>query len=114
VRKKKKKRKNKTMKENMMKIKWFYSSRNSISSSRKEDLIREKGKRRQGQRECAIIMIRLCTSLPNAHMRGKKKTMIRERNLTKATRKTRNILRRSLIVKLMLAKNETQVMNWQP
>jgi hypothetical protein len=46
----------------------------------------------------------------------------RERSLTKATRKTRNILRRSLIVKLMLAKNVTQVMRvssqkvmkWQP
>jgi hypothetical protein len=45
--KKKEKRKKKTMKENMMKMKWFYSSRNSTSSSRK-DLTREKGKRRQG------------------------------------------------------------------
>jgi hypothetical protein len=33
-------------------------------------------------------------SLPNAHMRGRKKTMTRERSLTKATRKTRNILRK--------------------
>jgi hypothetical protein len=61
-------------------------------------------------------------SLPNAHMRERKKTMTRERSLTKATRKTRNILRRSLMVKLILAKNETQVMRvpsqkvmkWQP
>jgi hypothetical protein len=30
--------------------------------------------------------------------------------LTKATRKIRNTLRRSLMVKLMLAKNRTQVM----
>jgi hypothetical protein len=55
-------------------------------------------------------------------MRGRKKTMIRERSLTKATRKIRNILRRSPMVKLMLDKNETQVMRvssrkvikWQP
>jgi hypothetical protein len=83
VRKKKnknknKKRKNKTVKENMMKIKYLYLSRNSIDSSRREDLTREKGKRRQGQRGCAIIAIRMNTSLPNAHMRGRKKTMIRE------------------------------------
>jgi hypothetical protein len=55
-------------------------------------------------------------------MRGRKKTMISKRSLTKATRKTKNILRRSLMVKLMLAKNGTQVMRalnqkamtWQP
>jgi hypothetical protein len=60
--------------------------------------------------------------LPNDHMRGRKKTMTRERSLTKATRKTRNILRRSLMVKLILVKNRTQVMRvlsqkimkWQP
>jgi hypothetical protein len=60
--------------------------------------------------------------LPNAHMRGSKKTMTRERSFTKATKKTRNILRKSLMVKLMLAKNGTQVMRvlnrkamtWQP
>jgi hypothetical protein len=50
------------------------------------------------------------TSLPNAYMRGRKKTMIRERSLTKATRKIRNTIRRSLMVKLMLAKNGTQLM----
>jgi hypothetical protein len=73
VRKKKKKkrrRKKNTMKENMMKIKLFYSSR-------KEDLTRKKGKRSQGQRGCAIIAVRMNTSLPNTHMRGKKKTMTR-------------------------------------
>jgi hypothetical protein len=43
-------------------------------------------------------------------MRGRKKTMTREKSLTKARRKTRNILRRSLMVKLMLVKNGTQVM----
>jgi hypothetical protein len=48
--------------------------------------------------------------LPNAHMRGRKKTMARENFLIKAIRKTRNILRISLIIKLILAKNETQVM----
>jgi hypothetical protein len=119
----KKKRKKKTIKENMMKMKmkWFYSSRNSINSSRKENLIREKGKRSQGQRVCAIIVARICTSLPNAHMRGRKKSMTRERSLIKAIRKTINILR-SLMVKLMLVKNGTQVMRvpsrivmkWQP
>jgi hypothetical protein len=38
--------------------------------------------------------------------------MTRERNLTKATRKIRNILKRSLMVKLMLTKNRTQVMRF--
>jgi hypothetical protein len=120
--KRKRKRKKKTMKENMMKIKWLYSSRNSTSSSRKEGLIREKGKRSQCQKGCATIAARMDISLPNAHKRGRKKTMTRERSLTKATRKTRNILRRSFMVKLMLAKNGTQVMRvpnqkamtWQP
>jgi hypothetical protein len=49
-------------------------------------------------------------SLLNAHMRGRKKTMTRERRLTKARRKIGNILRRSLMVKLMLTRNGTQVM----
>jgi hypothetical protein len=122
VRKKKKKRKKKTMKENMMKMKWLYSLRNSTSSSRKEYLTREKEKRSQGQRGCATIEIRIDTSLPNAHMRGRKKIITRERSLTKATRKIRNTLRRSLMVKLILVKNGTQVMRvlsqkvmkWQP
>jgi hypothetical protein len=122
VRKKKKKRKKKTMKENMMKMKWLYSSRNSTSSSRREDLTREKGKRSQCQRGCATIAVRMGTSLPNAHIRGRKKTMTREINLTKATSKIRNTLKISLMVKLMLANNGTQVMrvpsqkvtNWQP
>jgi hypothetical protein len=87
-----------------------YSSRNSTSSPRREDLTREKGKRSQGQRGCATIAVRMGTSLPNAHMRGRKKTMTRERSLTKAIRKIRNTLRRSLMVKFMLAKNGTQVM----
>jgi hypothetical protein len=115
-------KKKKTVKENIMKIKWLYSSRNSTSSSRREDLTREKGKRSQGQRECATIAVRMGISLPNAHMRGRKNTMTRERSLTKATRKIRNTLRRSLMVKPMLAKNGTQVMRvsnqkvmrWQP
>jgi hypothetical protein len=55
-------------------------------------------------------------------MRGRKKIMIREKSLTNVTRKIRNILRRSLMVKLMLVKNGTQVMRvlsqkimkWQP
>jgi hypothetical protein len=67
-------------------------------------------------------MVRMGTSLPNTHMRERKKTMIRERSLTKATRKIRNTLRRSLMVKPMLTKNGTQVMRvskrkvmrWQP
>jgi hypothetical protein len=52
----------------------------------------------------------------------KKKTMIRRRSLTKATRKTRNSQSRSLMDKLRLVKNGTQVMRvlsqkvmtWQP
>jgi hypothetical protein len=46
----------------------------------------------------------------NAYMRGRKKTMTRERSLTEAIRKTRNILRRNIMVKFMLPKSETQVM----
>jgi hypothetical protein len=49
-------------------------------------------------------------SLSNAHMRREKKTMGRKRSSTKATRKTRNSQRRSLMDKLMLVKNGTQVM----
>jgi hypothetical protein len=107
--KKKKKRKKKIVNENMMKIKWLYSSRNSSSSSRREDLTREKGKRSQGQRGCATITVRMATSLPNAYIRGRKKKMTSERSLTKSTRKIRNTLG-SLMVKPMLAKNGTQVM----
>jgi hypothetical protein len=98
-------RKKKTIKENMMKMKWLYSSRNSTSSSRKEDITWEKRKRSQDQRGCATIMVRMDISLPNAHMRGRKKTMTREISLIKFTRKIRNILRRSLMIKLILAKN---------
>jgi hypothetical protein len=43
-------------------------------------------------------------------MRGRKKTMTGERSLKKAIRKIRNTLRRSLMVKPMLAKIGTQVM----
>jgi hypothetical protein len=79
-------------------------------------------KRSQGQRGCAIITVRMDTSLTNAHMRERKKTMISERSLTKATRNIRNTLKRRLMVKPMLAKNGTQVMrvpsrkvmSWQP
>jgi hypothetical protein len=89
---------------------------------KKRSLTREKGNISQGQRGCATITARMGISLPNDHMRGMKKIMTRERSLTKATRKIRNILRRSLMVKHMLAKNGTQVMrvpnrkatNWQP
>jgi hypothetical protein len=47
--------------------------------------------------------------LPNAHMRGKRKT-IRKKSLTKNTGKTRNLQKRSPMVKLMLSKNGIQVM----
>jgi hypothetical protein len=65
-------------------------------------------------------VVRMDISLLNDHMRGKMKTMIRRR--TRATRKTRNLQRRSLMGKLMLVKNGTQVMRvlsqkvvtWQP
>jgi hypothetical protein len=115
-------KKKKSVKENMMKIKWLYSSRNSISSSRREDLTRERGKRSQSQRWCVTITVRIGTSLPNAHMRRRKKTITRERSLIKSTRKIRNTLRKSFMVKPMLAKNGTQVirvlswkvMRWQP
>jgi hypothetical protein len=67
-------------------------------------------------------MTRMDILLPNTHVRGKKKIMIRERSLTNATRNIRNIIRRSLMIKLMLTKNGTQVMRvpnlkamtWQP
>jgi hypothetical protein len=85
VRKKKKMRRKKmTMKENMMKMKWFYLSRNSTSSSREEGLTREIRTRSQGQRRCATIAARIGISLSNAHMRGRSKTTTRERSLTKA------------------------------
>jgi hypothetical protein len=61
-------------------------------------------------------MVRMGILLPNVQMRERKKTMTSERSLTKATRKTRNILRISLMVNLMLVKNGTQVMrvlNWK-
>jgi hypothetical protein len=58
---KKKKKKMKKVKKNMMKMKWLYSSRNSTSSLRREDLTREKGKRSQGQRGCATIAVRMST-----------------------------------------------------
>jgi hypothetical protein len=54
-------------------------------------------------------MARMGISLPNAYVRGKRKTMIRKRSLTNATRKTINILK-NLMVKLILIKNGTQVM----
>jgi hypothetical protein len=55
-------------------------------------------------------MARMIIPLPNAHMRRKKKTTIRKTSLTKATRKIKNSQRRSLMDKLMLIKNGTQVM----
>jgi hypothetical protein len=55
-------------------------------------------------------MARMGISLPNAHMRIKKMTMRRKRSWTKATRKTRNFQRSSLMDKLMLVKNGNQVM----
>jgi hypothetical protein len=48
----KKKRKKKTIKENMMKMKWFYSSRNSINSPRKENLIRERKEKPRSKSVC--------------------------------------------------------------
>jgi hypothetical protein len=48
--------------------------------------------------------------LPNAHIRGKRKTMRSKRSLTKAIRKIRNSQRRSPMVKLMLVKSGTKVM----
>jgi hypothetical protein len=74
-----KKRKKKTIKENMIKMKLLYSSRNLISSSRKENLTRKKGKRSQGQRGCATITIKMSILLLNAHIKEMKKTMTRER-----------------------------------
>jgi hypothetical protein len=47
VKKKKRKRKKKAMKGNMM---WLYLSRNSISSSKRKDLTREKVKGSQCQK----------------------------------------------------------------
>jgi hypothetical protein len=73
VRKKKKKRRKKIMKENIMKMKWLYSSRNSTSSSREEGHTSKKGMISQGQTGCATIAIRMCISLPNAHMRGRRR-----------------------------------------
>jgi hypothetical protein len=114
--KKKKMRNKMKMRKNMIKKRWPYSSRSSTSAQRKQDLTRELGKRSQCQRECATIATRMVISLFNVHMREKKKTTIRKRSLTKVIRKTKNILRRKLMIKLMSVKNKTQVMrvlNWK-
>jgi hypothetical protein len=47
------------MKENRMKMKWLYSSRNSTNSSREEGITREKEKRSQSQRGCPTIAARM-------------------------------------------------------
>jgi hypothetical protein len=79
----------------------------------------KKEKRRQDKKGCATTAVRMSTSLPNAYMRERKKAIIGEISLTKAIR---NMLRKNLMVKLILVKNETQVMRvlsrkvmkWQP
>jgi hypothetical protein len=91
----------------------FIKKRRSYRGERKE--------KTRPKRVC-YNCVRMSTSFPNAHMRGREKTMTRERSLTMATRKIRNTLRRSIMVKPMLSKNETQVMRvssrkvmrWQP
>jgi hypothetical protein len=55
-------------------------------------------------------MVRVDISLPNVHIREKKKTTIRRRSFTRGTRKTRNSQKRNLMHKLMSVKNGTQVM----
>jgi hypothetical protein len=87
VSKKKKRRKKKTMKKNMMKMKWLYSSRNPTSSSREEDLTKEKEKRSQCQRGCATIVARMGISLHNEHMRGSKKAMTKKKKFAKGYKK---------------------------
>jgi hypothetical protein len=52
-------------------------------------------------------MVRIDISLPNVHMKGKIRTTIRKRRLTRAARRTRSSQRRSLMDKLMSIKNET-------
>jgi hypothetical protein len=52
-------------------------------------------------------MAKMGISLSNVFMRGNMKTMTRKRRRTRATRKTRNLQRRSLMDKLMLVKNGT-------
>jgi hypothetical protein len=47
---------------------------------------RERKEKPRSKRVCTI-MVRMGTSLPNVHMRGRKKTMTREISLTKATKK---------------------------
>jgi hypothetical protein len=90
--KKKRKRKKKMMEENMMK--WPYSSRSSTSYKKREDLTTEIEEKSQGQRECATIAARMGISLPNTHMRGKRKTMRRKRSLTKAIKKKRKFTKK--------------------
>jgi hypothetical protein len=111
----------KMKRRSMMKRRWLYSSRSSTNTLVKEDLSREIRRRRQDQGGCATIVAKMGISLPNVHMRGKMNTMTRKRRRTRATRKTRNS-QRSLMDKLMLVKNGTQVMRvlnqkvmtWQP
>jgi hypothetical protein len=74
------------------------------------------------QKQCATIMARVDISLPSAHMKGKNRTMIRKRSLTRVTRKKRNSQRRNLTDKFKSVKNGTQLMRvlsrivmiWQP
>jgi hypothetical protein len=65
---------------------------------------------------------RVGTSFFNVHMRGRKKMMLRRGRRRRATRRTKSSSRRSLMDKLTLNKNESQVMGalnqkaitWQP
>jgi hypothetical protein len=106
---------------------WLSSSITTTSSWLKEELSRETKEKSQGleAKECAIIVVRMGTSLLNAPMReGKKmKTTTRRKTIhTPKTRKTRSTTRRSPMLKLILDKSGTQMMRaltqivkiWQP
>jgi hypothetical protein len=117
VRRRRRRRRKKMMMMMRMKMmmKERLSSSGTITSSwLKEELSRETKEKNQGLegKECATIVVRTGTSLPNAPMReGKKMKAIRRRKTrhTSRTRKTRSTTR-SPMVKLILDKSETQMM----
>jgi hypothetical protein len=116
VRRRRRRRKKKKMMMMKMMMKERLSSSRTITSSwLKEELSKETKEKNQGLegKECATIVVRTGTSLPNAPMReGKKMKAIRRRKTrhTSRTRQTRSTTRRSPMVKLILDKSETQMM----
>jgi hypothetical protein len=85
----------------------------------REELTRATREKSQDQRArgFATIMVNMDTSLHNAHMKEEVRMKTRRRRrtrLTPRTRRTRNILRRSPMMKLTLDKSVTPMMRVHP